>query len=90
MPTVFLNKIEVSALVALPLNSIKNQELSRAFYYLQLLIDEESGELEVPGGIWDQLRRFAFDYDNQEWKNLICSIFSRTLGDKLDLGFFEK
>jgi hypothetical protein len=90
MPIVVLNKKEISLLTELPLNSIAEPDVRLVFYHLNLLLDEETGTVEIPGEMWDQLREFSLYHNDARISHLILNVFSRTLGKDLSMGFFEE
>lgn len=89
MPTVELNSEEAAVLRSIRLNSIADRRFQLALYHLVLLLDDETGRMEIPGELWDQIRWFAFNAGKAEWEQLLVGIFGRTLGPNLDLGFFD-
>jgi hypothetical protein len=86
---VILNDEEIGLLKATPLNSIQSKHVQRIFYELILILDEETGRIEIPLEKINQMRSFVQQYNDPFIKKLFLSIFERTLGKDLDLGFFD-
>lgn len=89
MPTVRLNKEEIALAYKIRLNSIKDQDFRNFMYRVLLLLDKDTGEIEIPGEMWDEMRDFAFSSGNTEWERFLVAVFGRTLGKYLDLGFSD-
>ena len=89
MPKVRLNKDEIALVLGIKLNSIKDQDFRDFIYRMLLLLDEDTGEFEIPGEMWDEIRQFAFSSGNPDWERFLVSVFGRTLGKYLDLGFSD-
>lgn len=89
MPTVDLNSEEIAMLRSVRLNSFADPQFQTALYHLDLLLDDESGRIEIPGELWDEIRHFAFAAGKPHWQRLLVGIFGRTLGPNLDMGFFD-
>lgn len=64
MPVVDLSPEEWSMLRSVRLNSISDPRFQTAIYHLDLLLDEETGRIEIPGELWDEIRWFAFGAGN--------------------------
>lgn len=51
---------------------------------LQRLLDEQTGRISIPPHILERIARYAFKYGNGGWEDRLLSVFSRTLGRRLD------
>ena len=62
--SILLNQYEIRLLKGVDLDSIADKEFRSMINYLDLLLDEESGELELTNALFDQIRHFAFHGDD--------------------------
>lgn len=51
---------------------------------LQKMLEERTGRISIPLHILERIGRYAFKYGNGGWEGRLLSIFSRTLGPRLD------
>jgi hypothetical protein len=54
--------------------------------HLSYRLDEDTGELEIPGLLLERINRYAFAYGNPTWRRTLRRLFRRTLGVNLDRG----
>lgn len=90
MPVANLNEQEFNLLRSVTLNAIHDPDFRLLLYHLNLLVDEETRQIEIPGGLFDEIRKHAFQSEDPERQKLLVGIFGRTLGRNLDMGFFDE
>lgn len=52
--------------------------------YVWYRLDQETGELDLPGLLLERIHRYAFAYKSIYWRKTLRKIFRRTLGANLD------
>jgi len=83
MQTVTLNEAEREILFRQDASTANDGGYQRLLITLQTLLNESTGEIELPAIILDRIAKYAFDYGNGGWEERLKEIFSRTLGDNL-------
>ena len=83
MRTVTLNEEEQEILFRQDPSSASDGGFQNLLVTLQSLLNESTGEIQLPPIILERIPRYAFDYRNGGWEDRLKVIFSRTLGDNL-------
>jgi len=78
-----LNQEEMSCLFSQDPSTKSNGGFQALLVSLQDRTDQESGRIFLTPKLRNRIRRYAFNYGQGGWENLLLSIFSRNLGDDL-------
>lgn len=78
-----LNEAEQEILYRQDPSTVNDGGYQRLLITLQTLLNESTGEIELPAIILERIPKYAFDYGNGGWEERLKGIFSRTLGDNL-------
>jgi hypothetical protein len=58
----------------------------RLMEHLEIRLEDDTGEMEIPYLLLERIHRYAFKYRNSSWRRVLRKIFRRTLGANLDRG----
>lgn len=83
MQTVTLNEAEQEILFRQDPSTVNDGGYQHLLITLQTLLNQSTGEIELPAIILERTQKYAFDYGNGGWEERLNGIFSRTLGDNL-------
>jgi hypothetical protein len=83
MPLLVLNESERAALRQWIRHGEPDDTLQRLLRQLDSFLDEQTGRMVLPDHVLEQVRMYAFEFNNRSWQARFVCIFGRELGRTL-------
>jgi hypothetical protein len=74
---------EIEFLNGLIARSSSNGGFQNLLRHVWYRLDEQTGELDLPGLLLERIHRYAFAYKSAYWRKTLRKIFRRTSGESL-------